>query len=283
MEFLERAAGIEPASLAWKARVLPLHNARSAWYGLFHGRSGVKYLLANREGISMTKPQAVIIGVGDGLSAALARELSADYALTLAARSADKMQALAEETGGRTVLLDATDEAAVAALFNELPEAPRVAIYNPSARVRGPITDLSVADVRQAVDVTAIGAFLTGKHAARRMLKADPIDGKKGTILFTGASAGVKGFPQSAPFAMGKFAQRGLAESMARELHPLGIHVVWVNIDGGILNPGRTEPADKPGSMLRPEAIARTYRHLIEQDRSVWTNEIAVRPWVERF
>jgi len=140
----------------------------------------------------------------------------------------------------------------------------RGAIYNPSARVRGPITDLSVEDVRRAVDVTAIGSFLTGKHAARRMLEAEAIDGTKGTILFTGASAGVKGFPQSAPFAMGKFAQRGLAQSMARELHPKGIHVAWINIDGGILNPGRTEPDDKPGSMLRPEAIARTYRHMIE-------------------
>jgi len=231
----------------------------------------------------MTKPHAVIIGVGDGLSAALARELMADYSLTLAARSADKMQALAKETGARTVLLDATDEAAVAALFDDLPKAPRVAIYNPSARVRGSITDLSAEDVRKAVDVTAIGAFLTGKHAAKRMLTAEPIDGKKGTILFTGASAGVKGFPQSAPFAMGKFAQRGLAESMARELHPQGIHVVWINIDGGILNPGRSEPDDKPGSMLRPEAIARSYRHLIRQDRSAWTNEMALRPWVERF
>jgi NAD(P)-dependent dehydrogenase (short-subunit alcohol dehydrogenase family) len=115
------------------------------------------------------------------------------------------------------------------------------------------------------------------------MLEAQPINGTRGTILFTGASAGVKGFPLSASFAMGKFAQRGLAESMARELHPQGIHVVWVNIDGAILNPGRTEPEGAPGSMLRPEAIARTYRHLIEQDRSAWTNEIALRPWVERF
>ena len=231
----------------------------------------------------MTKPLAVIIGVGDGLSAALARNLAPDHSLVLAARSPGKMQALAEETGARTTLLDATDEAAVAALFADLPAAPRVVIYNPSARARGPIAELSADEVRHAVEVTAIGAFLTGKHAAKRMLEADLIDGKKGTILFTGASAGVKGFPQSAPFAMGKFAQRGLAESMARELHPKGIHVAWVNIDGGILNPGRSEPDDKPGSMLRPEAIAHTYRHLIDQDCSAWTNEIAVRPWVERF
>jgi NAD(P)-dependent dehydrogenase (short-subunit alcohol dehydrogenase family) len=231
----------------------------------------------------MQKHHAVIIGVGDGLSAALARELSSDHALTLVARSGAKMQAIAEETNAETVLLDGTDETAVAALFSDLPAPPRVVIYNPSARVRGPIAELSADDVRNAVEVTAIGSFLAGKHAARRMLEADPIDGKRGTILFTGASAGVKGFPQSAPFAMGKFAQRGLAESMARELHPKGIHVAWINIDGGILNPGRSEPGDNPGSMLRPEAIARTYRHLIEQDRSAWSNEIAVRPWAERF
>ncbi len=233
--------------------------------------------------MTKTNSQAVIIGVGSGLSAALAREFATDHALTLAARGGDKMQAVAKETGATTVLLDATDETAVAALFDSLPSPPRLVIYNPSARVRGPIAELSVADVRNAIEITAIGAFLAGKHAARRMLEAEHIDGKRGTILFTGASAGVKGFPQSAPFAMGKFAERGLAESMARELHPKGIHVAWINIDGAILNPGRTEPADSPGSMLRPEAIARTYRHLVEQDRSAWTNEIALRPWVERF
>lgn len=231
----------------------------------------------------MDKSQAVIIGAGSGLSAALARELAPDHALTLAARSGERMQAVAAETGARTVLLDATDEAAVAALFDALPAAPRVVIYNPSARVRGAVAELSADDVRQAVEVTAIGAFLAGKHAARRMLASEPVDGQRGAILFTGASAGVKGFARSAPFAMGKFAQRGLAESMARELHPQGIHVAWVNIDGAILNPGRTEPDDAPGSMLRPEAIARSYRFLIEQDRSAWSNELALRPWVERF
>ena len=231
----------------------------------------------------MAKPQAVILGVGDGLSASVARNLAPDHALTLAARSADKMKTLADELGATAVQIDATNEAEVAGLFDALPSPPRVVIYNPSARVRGPVAELSADDVRNAVEVTAIGAFLAGKHAAKHMLDAHPIDGVRGTILFTGASAGVKGFPQSAPFAMGKFAQRGLAQSMARELHPKGIHVAWINIDGGILNPGRVEPEDKPGSMLRPDAIARTYRHLIEQDRSAWTNEVAVRPWVERF
>ncbi|MGS4918191.1 MULTISPECIES: SDR family NAD(P)-dependent oxidoreductase [Mameliella] len=231
----------------------------------------------------MTKAHAVIIGAGEGLSAALARELARDHALTLAARGGEKMRAVAEETGARRVLLDATDEHDVVRLFDDLPAVPRVVIYNPSARVRGPVAELDADEVRAAVEVTAIGAFLTGKHAARRMLEADPVAGTRGTILFTGASAGVKGFPNSAPFAMGKFAQRGLAESMARELHPQGIHVAWVNIDGAILNPGRSEPDEAPSSMLRPEAIARSYRHLIEQDRSAWSHELSLRPWVERF
>lgn len=231
----------------------------------------------------MPKPLAVIIGAGNGLSAALARNLAVDHDLTLIARTGEKMRAVARETGAGTVLLDATDEDAVSEAFDALPQPPGVVVYNPSGRVRGPVAGLSAEAVRAAVEVTAIGAFLAGKHAARRMLEADPIDGKRGTILFTGASAGVKGFPMSAPFAMGKFAQRGLAESMARELHPRGIHVAWVNIDGAILNPGRDEPADKPDSMLRPDSIARTYRHLIEQHRSAWSSEVAVRPWVERF
>ena len=118
------------------------------------------------------------------------------------------------------------------------------------------------------------------------MLSQELENNRKGTILFTGASAGVKGFPFSAPFAMGKFAQRGLAQSMARELHPKGIHVVWVNIDGGIRNPDRPEridAADNPDSMLDPVAIADEYMHLIVQDRTTWSDELTLRPWVERF
>ena len=171
----------------------------------------------------------------------------------------------------------------MSALFDGLPRAPRVAIYNPSYRVRAPIAELDPEEVRRAFDITAFGAFLMGKHAARTMLAADPVDGVRGTILFTGASAGVKGFANSASFAMGKFAQRGLAQSMARELHPKGIHVAWINIDGMIRNPGRTEPPDAPDSMLDPFAIAETYLNLINQDRSAWSIEIALRPWTESF
>jgi len=232
----------------------------------------------------MSKPIAVIVGVGAGLSASLARLLATEgYALTLAARDTGKLDALARETGARTVALDARDPAAMARLFDALPEAPRVAVYNPSRRVRGPVADLDPEEVRAAVEVTTLGAFFMGQAAARRMLASAPLGGVRGTILFTGASAGVKGFAQSAPFAMGKFAQRGLAQSMARELHPQGIHVAWINIDGAIRNPGRTEPPDKPDSMLDPDAIARAYLDLIRQDRSAWSDEITLRPWVERF
>ena len=231
----------------------------------------------------MSKPIAVIIGVGDGLSASLARKLAPDYALTLAARNTAKLADLAQETGATTVALDASDSVAMAALFANLPAPPRVAIYNPSARVRGPLTDLDPEAVRRALDVTAFGAFLMGQAAARAMLTRPADAPPRGTILFTGASAGVKGFARSAPFAMGKFAQRGLAQSMARELHPQGIHVAWINIDGGIRNPNRTEPADRPDSMLDPDAIATAYLTLINQHRSAWSDELVLRPWVENF
>ncbi|MEM9318129.1 MAG: SDR family NAD(P)-dependent oxidoreductase [Pseudomonadota bacterium] len=226
---------------------------------------------------------AVIIGAGSGLSASLARALAADgYAVTMAARNTDKLAALAAETGARTVAMDGTDIAAMDALFDG--PAPRVAVYNPSARQRGPIAELDPAEVARALEITAFGAFLMGRAAARAMLQADPVDGHRGTILFTGASAGVKGFPLSASFAMGKFAQRGLAQSMARELHPKGIHVAWINIDGGISNPSRAERADDGNDrMLNPDAIAAEYLRLIDQHRSTWSSELTLRPWQETF
>lgn len=232
----------------------------------------------------MDRPLALIVGTGPGLSAALARTFAREgYRLWLAARNADKLAPLAAETGAGVSACDAADPAQVAALFAALPAAPRVVVYNASARVRGPLVTLDPAAVRQAVEVTAFGAFLVGQAAARAMLAADPVAGGRGTILFTGASAGVKGFPQSASFAMGKFAQRGLAQSMARELHPQGIHVAWINIDGQIRTPGREEPPEAPESLLDPEAVAQTYLALVNQPRSAWSEEVAVRPWVERF
>lgn len=228
------------------------------------------------------KSVALIVGAGSGLSAALARSFHREgYRIVLAARNADKLGALVAETGATAVSCDAGDEAQVRQLFAAVDAmgAPlAVAIYNASGRVRGPVADLVPAEVGQALRTTAFGGFLMGQAAAKRMLAAGA-----GTILFTGASASVKGYAQSAPFAMGKFALRGLAQSMARELAPQGVHVAHVVIDGGIRSHARPVPDDKPDSLLDPDAIAQTYVHLAAQPRSNWTWEIEVRPWVERF
>ena len=227
-------------------------------------------------------PIALIVGAGSGLSASLARALHAKgLTPVLAARDISRLTDLAEETGAITVAADASTTGGVAAIF-EAADATggelAVAIYNPSYRVRGPIAEVDPDEVQKALQITAYGAFLVGQQAARRMLTSG-----SGTILFTGASAGVKGYPLSAAFAMGKFALRGLAQSMARELHPRDIHVAHVVIDGMIRNPGRTEPPDRPDSMLDPDSIAKAYMQLLDQDRSVWTWEVEVRPWVESF
>jgi NAD(P)-dependent dehydrogenase (short-subunit alcohol dehydrogenase family) len=221
---------------------------------------------------------ALIVGVGPGLSASFARALACNgYQVALAARRTDKLAALASEIGATLHPCDASDPAAVAALFAAIP-TPAVVSYNASFRVRGPFIDLDPADVAKTLSISAYGAFLVAQQAARRMLAAGG-----GTILLTGASAGVKGYPQSAPFAMAKFALRGLAQSMARELHPKNIHVIHVVVDGGIRAASRPEPADQPDSLLDPDAIAATMMHALQQHRSSWTDEIAVRPWVERF
>jgi NAD(P)-dependent dehydrogenase (short-subunit alcohol dehydrogenase family) len=225
---------------------------------------------------------ALIVGAGSGLSASLARQLAqSGLKVALAARSTDKLKALAQETGAKTFAADSSKRADVVALFAAVGEqlgVPDVVVYNPSYRTRGPLVELDPDEVAKALAVTAFGGFLVGQEATRRMLP-----NKHGAILFTGASASVKGYAQSAPFAMGKFALRGLAQSMARELGPQGIHVAHFVIDGGIRSAGRSDPADKPDSMLDPDAIAASYLHVLQQPRSAWTWEIELRPWVERF
>ena len=226
---------------------------------------------------------ALIVGAGEGLSASLARLLAQEgLHVALAARRIDKLDVLRDEVGALAFACDAADPGQVARLFDEVADemggAPDVVIYNASGRVRGPFVDLVPADVERTLTVTAFGGFLVAQQAVRRMLPKG-----FGAVLFTGASASIKGYAQSAPFAMGKFALRGLAQSMARELAPQGIHVAHFVIDGAIRNPGRTEPADKPDSMLDPDAIAANYLHVLKQPRSAWTWEIELRPWVERF
>jgi len=226
--------------------------------------------------------RALIVGAGTGLSAALARLLAREgMRVALAARNPEKLAPLCAETGARAFACDAVRPGEVRRLYSEVEGAlgnPDVVIYNASARARGPLIDLDPGEVERALAVTAFGGFLVAQEAARRMLP-----GKRGAILFTGASASVKGYAQSAPFAMGKFALRGLAQSMARELAPQGIHVAHFVIDGGIARPGRAAPSDTPDALLDADAIAANYLHVLRQPRSAWTWEIELRPWVEKF
>jgi len=225
---------------------------------------------------------ALIVGVGSGISASLARRLTAlGVRVGLAARDVDKLGALAAETGATPLQADATQATSVAALFEEATRRigePDVVVYNASARARGPLAELDAGEVERALAVTAFGAFLVAQQAARRMAPRG-----RGAILFTGASAGVKGFANSAPFAMGKFALRGLAQSAARELGPKGVHVAHFVIDGGVRSALRPDPADQPDSLLDPDAIAQSYIDVLRQPRSAWSLEVELRPWVERF
>lgn len=222
--------------------------------------------------------KALIVGAGAGLSAAFARALAgAGWQVALAARRPDKLAALAAELGAAVHACDATEPAEVAALFAAVGTLDLVH-YNPSFRVRGPITTLDPEAVRRSLAVTAFGGFLVAQAAARQFLPRNA-----GAIVLTGASASVKGFANSAPFAMGKFALRGLAQSLARELHPQGVRVLHVVVDGGIRSAARPVPDAAPDSLLDPAAIAATMMALLDQPRSVWTDEVTVRPWVERF
>ncbi len=233
----------------------------------------------------MDKPQfrsALIVGTGPGLSASLAR-LFADRGLsvTLAARQVTKLAELARETAAAVHACNAADPKDVAGLFAALDAAdrtPDVVVYNASSRVRGPLVDLDPDEVKRAVEISAFGAFLVSQQAARRMLPK-----RRGAIFLSGATAGVKGFALSSTFAMGKFALRGLAQSMARELSPQGIHVAHFVIDGGIRSAARPVPDGAPDSLLDPDAIAETYWATLQQHRSAWSSEVEVRPWVEKF
>ncbi len=224
---------------------------------------------------------ALIVGAGSGLSASLARVFAkAGLSVALAARSTDKLGGLAQETGAKLHACDAGERAQVEKLFAALDSAgaPDVVVYNASYRTRGPLLELDPAEVEKAIRIAAFGAFLVAQAAVRRMLPRG-----YGAVLFTGASASVKGYAQSAPFAMGKFALRGLAQSVARELSPRGIHVAHFVIDGGIRSARRPVPSDAPDSLLDPDAIAQSYLHVLAQPRSAWTQEVELRPWVEKF
>src|SRR6201996_7345514 len=225
--------------------------------------------------------KALIVGAGAGLSAALARAFAAEgLAIALAARSPDDLGGLAAEKKAQVFACDASRRADVEKLFADLDGqgAPDVVAYNASYRTRGPFVELDPDEVEKSLRVSALGGFFVAQAGARRMLPRG-----HGAIFFTGASASVKGYAQSAPFAMGKFALRGLAQSMARELGPKGIHVAHFVIDGGVRSAARPVPADKPDSLLDPEAIAQTYMDVLRQAPSAWSLEVEMRPWVETF
>jgi NAD(P)-dependent dehydrogenase (short-subunit alcohol dehydrogenase family) len=220
---------------------------------------------------------ALIVGAGVGISASFARVLAKEgHQVALASRSA------ARRADGVPADLrlecDAANPDSVGQLFDRLDKdfpPLDVVLYNPSYRTRGALTELKADDVRRSLEVTAFGAFLVAQQAAKRMLARG-----SGCILFTGASASVKGYARSAAFAIGKFALRGLAQSMARELAPQNIHVAHFVIDGGVRDGAQSGGED---SQLDPDAIAQTYLNIVQQPRSAWTWEVELRPWVEKF
>jgi NAD(P)-dependent dehydrogenase (short-subunit alcohol dehydrogenase family) len=222
-----------------------------------------------------SKSVAIVVGVGPGLGAALVRRFAKEgVAVALAARQGDRLASLAKETGGRAYGCDATVETAVGDLFAAVERdlgQPELVVFNAGGYVRKPIVELSVGDVENTWRSNCLGGFLVGRAAAQAMLSAG-----RGTIIFTGATAAMRGGVNFAAFAMGKFGLRALAQSMARELGPKGIHVAHTIIDGGI---GENAEATK----LAPSAIADAYWHLHRQAKSAWTQELDLRPWAEKF
>ncbi|MGB5081686.1 MAG: SDR family NAD(P)-dependent oxidoreductase [Burkholderiales bacterium] len=242
------------------------------------------------------KETALIVGAGSGLSASLARLFAKEgMQVALAARDTAKLDSIAKETRALVIACDATLQARVEAMFGAVEGkwgVPDLVVYNAGYRSRGPLASLDPKEVARTIEVTAYGGFLVGQTAAKKMLaraagSAAPDSARQcaGAILFTGASASVKGYAESAPFAMGKFALRGLAQSMARELAPKGIHVAHFVIDGGIAREAGDPRAAGRGAdgMLQPDEIAKNYLHVYRQHRSAWTWEVELRPWVERF
>jgi len=225
---------------------------------------------------------ALVVGAGPGIGASVARALTAaGLKVVVAARNPDRLRDVASASDAIGLEVDATDPASVSHLFEQTERAigvPEVVLYNASGRVRGPLTELDPELVRRSIEVSSFGAFLVTQQAARRLVPHG-----RGAILLTGATASVKGFANSASFAIGKFGLRGLAQSAARELAPKGIHVAHFVIDGSVRSQARADPQDTPDSTLDPQSIAQTYLAILAQHRSAWSWEVELRPWVERY
>ena len=224
----------------------------------------------------MSKPVALIVGAGPGISLAFAEALvEAGYAVGMASRNLEKLRPLAASVGAIPFMADASSADSIPRLFSSVDQSlgtPDVVLFNPSARIRGDLLSLDMTAAAVAIQTTAIGALVTAQEAARRMLPRG-----RGTLLFTGATAGIKGFARSSVFAMGKCALRGLAQSLARELGPQGIHVVHFVIDGGVV------PNSDDSASFTPRAIAQSYMAAIAQPRGAWSWEIELRSSLEPF
>jgi NAD(P)-dependent dehydrogenase (short-subunit alcohol dehydrogenase family) len=224
----------------------------------------------------MAKPVALIVGAGPGISLAFSEALvKSGYAVGMASRNLENLRPLAESVGAMPFTVDASSADSIVRLFSSVDETlgrPEVVLFNPSARVRGELVDLEMTAATLAIETTAIGALVTAQEAARRMLPRG-----RGALLFTGATAGIKGFAGSSVFAMSKFALRGLAQSLARELGPQGIHVVHFVIDGRVVQGSDDSDA------FTPRAIAQSYLAAIAQPRGAWSWEIELRSSVESF
>lgn len=225
----------------------------------------------------------LIVGAGFGLSASIARLFSSNgMSVALAARNITKLEQIAKDTGSSLHKCDAGKVEDIEQLFIELDKTigtPEIVIYNPSARASGPIQDLDPKKAKEALNITCYGAFLVAQQASIRMLEMG-----YGSIFFTGATAGVKGFANSSVFAMGKFGLRGLAQSLARELHPKNIHIGHFVIDGGIAKSNYFgNNNNENDALLDPDEIAKTYLNFYKQNKSAWSWEIEIRPWVEKF
>ncbi len=225
----------------------------------------------------MTQKAVLIVGAGSGLSASLARAFnSKGMKIVLAARNIDKLDSLKKEIDALVFKCDSTENKSVQNLFlqtDSIIGTPEIVIYNPSLRIVKPFTEYDPDEMLQSIKVNSYGAFLVAHESVKRMLKIG-----KGNIFFTGSSASVKGFAKSASFAMGKFGLRGLAQSLARELHPQNIHIGHFVIDGGI---GK-EPVGNY-QMIHPDEIAKQYLNFYLQDKKAWSWEIEIRTNTEKF
>ncbi len=223
---------------------------------------------------------ALVVGAGPGLGAALARRFAGEgLRVSLAARNPSRLDDVCRETGARAYVCDASSQSQVSRLFAGFGgDEPDLVVYNAGHRARGGIAEIDPDAARESLEINALGALLVAREAARGMLSRS-----HGALLFTGATASIKAYAGSAPFAMGKFALRALAQSLARELSPRGIHVAHFVIDGGILSQRREVDADRPDGWLDPAAIAEAYWSVACQHRSAWTWELELRPWLEKF